>query len=647
MMNLFKRMFASKSSSDISSSSQLAETVGAAEQIKNLGNEQLTQGNQEQAITLYREAIKLNPRYAQAYNNIGVALLGLERYDEAASHFRQALAINPELPQAHGNLGNTLQSLGQTAAAVASFRRALEIDPNQVGVLSNLGITLKSLGQIDAAVASLRRALELDPNFADAHCYLGCIQQDFRQFDTAVASFRRAIELDPDHAVAHNNLGNALSSLGQVDAGLASLHRALKINPEFSEAHSNLLFYQSYLPDKPTAAILEEARNYSRIVASHAEPFSTWQSTPDPSRHLRIGFVSGDLLEHPVGYFLENVLGELSKKNFDLVAYPTNTKEDTLSQRIRHYFAAWKSSAGMSNEKFAQMIHDDAIDILIDLSGHTAGNRLPVFAWKPAPVQISWLGYCATTGVSTIDYYIADSWALSPSQENQFTESIWRLPESYLCLSRPTTGLEVSELPALTAGYLTFGSFNNLIKINDAVVTLWARVLKAVPGSRLLLKAWQLDEAPVRQNVLERFAAQGIGADRLMLQGNIPDRSNHLDTYNQIDIGLDPFPYNGVTTTAEALWMGVPVLTLAGERFLSRQGISLLMNAGLPEWIAHDVDDYVARAKAHATNLDRLATLRKGLRQQLLASSLFNAPRFVNHFETALRDMWAIFCKKH
>ncbi|MFI4940487.1 MAG: peptide-binding protein, partial [Burkholderiales bacterium] len=318
---------------------------------------------------------------------------------------------------------------------------------------------------------------------------------------------------------------------------------------------------------------------------------------------------------------------------------------DALTERIKACCHGWHSAAGLSDARLAQLIRDDSIDILIDLSGHTAHNRLPMFAWKPAPVQASWLGYFATTGITAIDYLIADSWTLPETEEMNFTETIWRLPETRLCFTPPDVSIAVSSLPALANNHITFGCFNNLSKMNDAVVALWATVLHAVPQSCLFLKAKQLSEASVRHSVLERFASYDIAADRLKLEGSSP-RATYFCAYHQVDIALDPFPYPGGATTAEALWMGVPVLTLAGERFLPRQGIGLLMNAGLPEWVAADAGDYVARAVSHAADLQRLAALRKGLRQQVLTSPLYDAPRFARHFEAALRGMWTQWCKR-
>jgi len=278
--------------------------------------------------------------------------------------------------------------------------------------------------------------------------------------------------------------------------------------------------------------------------------------------------------------------------------------------------------------------------VLIDLSGHTKHNRLPVFAWKPAPVQVTWLGLPATSGVAEMDYVLGDPWAIPEQCEDQFTEAVWRMPDSYLCLTIPASPIQVAPLPALVSGHVTFGSFNNLTKMNDSVVAVWARILTSVPNSRLLLKAKQLSDAAVCTQTLQRFAAHGIAPERMQLQGILASRNEHLATYNKVDIALDTFPYPGVTTSVEALWMGVPVLSMQGDRFLSCTASSIAHNAGLAEWIAAGQDDYVAKAVRYASDLPRLAVLRAGLRQQVLASPLFDAPRFARHFEEALWGMW-------
>jgi protein O-GlcNAc transferase len=619
-----------------------------AEVHSNLGGALIDLEQLGDAVASFRLALEIKPDFAEAHYNLGNALKELGQLDNAVTSYRQALGIKPDFAEAHNNLGDSLEGLGRLDDAVASFRRALEIKPDYAEAHSNLGNALRLLGQLDDAAASFRRALKIKSDFAEAHYNLGNALNDLCQHDDAMASFRRALGIKPDYAEAHNNLGSVLLTIGQLDNAVTSYRHALEIKPDYVEVNGNLLFARNYLSNQPVALLLAEARRFGDLAARKASPTQTYLNVPEPGRCLRVGLVSGDFYSHPVGYFIENVLAALASLaagRVKFIAYSNHFRTDALTERIKTYCHGWHSAVGLSDAQLSQRIRDDGIDILIDLSGHTAHNRLPMFAWKPAPVQASWLGYFATTGVAAIDYLIADPWTLPESEEVNFTEKIWRLPETRLCFTPPDVNVDVSPLPALANGLITFGCFNNLSKMNDTVVALWAKLLNAIPQSRLFLKAKQLNDAAVRQNVIHRFAVHDIAVDRLVLEGSSP-RAAYLSAYHRVDIALDPFPFPGGATTAEALWMGVPVLTLTGERFLARQGVGLLMNAGLPDWIAADADDYVARAVSHAGDLQRLAALRKGLRQQVLASPLFDAPRFARHFETALRGMWTKWCNQ-
>lgn len=637
-------------------------------------------GQLDDAVASYRRALEISPDYAEAHSNLGTTLRVLGRLEESLTCCRRALEINPEFADAHINLGHTLRALGQSVAATSSFRRAVELKPDSANAHFSLGITLSEQGQPEGAVSSLRTATVIDPNYVEAYINLGDSLRDIGRSDDAWVSYSRALEIDPEHAVAHNNMGNALLDRGQFDEAISRYRRATELKPDFAAAYSNLgvalkdvgqtlqsldacrkalelapklnaaksnlIFTYNLLADTPPSHLLAEARSYGAAVSSDAHPFTVWNNDPSPDRCLRIGFVSGDLRTHPVGQFIEGVLHALDSNaagRLEIYAYTTYFSDDVVSQRIKAYCRYWYAVAGLSDEELAGLIHDDNIDVLIDLSGHTAHNRLPMFAWKPAPIQATWLGYLGTTGVDAIDYLIADAWTLPETEEPNFTEKIWRLPESYLCFTPPDVDTPVNSLPALTNGFVTFGCFNNLTKINDDVVALWSRVLKAVPNSRLLLKAKQFAQPSGQQSVQARFAANGIAADRLILIPQV-SRSEYLAPYQQLDIALDPFPYPGITTSVESLWMGVPVLTLRGESFTSRQGVGLLMNAGLPSWIADSQDDYVARAKAHADDLAKLAAIRSDLRDRIVSSPIFDSHRFATHFESAMREMWKNWC---
>ncbi|MDA9799390.1 hypothetical protein N9C39_11655, partial [Luminiphilus sp.] len=382
----------------------------------------------------------------------------------------------------------------------------------------------------------------------------------------------------------------------------------------------------------------DDAAGFAKAVdETVTSRFDTWSHSQN-EESLRIGFVSGDLRSHPVGYFTEGLLTQLQSSSIELFAYPTVNTEDELTERLKACFHAWSPLTGLNDMDAAQKIHSDDIHILIDLSGHTANNRLPVFAWKPAPIQVSWLGYFASTGLSEMDYILGDPYVTPHEEADHFSEKIWQLPETYLGFRPPDLDLEVAPLPAYTNGFVTFGCFNKLARMTDEIVSVRASILHAVPGSKLFLKDKQLDHESGRHRVLSRFAAVDIEADRLILEGGSP-REEYLECYGRVDIALSPFPYGGGTTSVEGLWMGVPVITKKGNHFLSHLGESIAHNSGLSDWIASDEQEYAAKAIAYASNLEALSELRKGMRERILATPLFDVPKFALHFEQAIRAM--------
>lgn len=644
---------------------------GYAQAHCNLGATLQETGRLDEAEVSYRCALRISPDYAKAHCNLGAVLQAAKQQDAAEASFRRALQAKPDYADAHYNLGVLLGASDRLSEAEACLRRALEISPNDAKSFNQLGFILDSLNRHEEAEACLRRALEIEPDFADAHSSLGNVLVKLKRLNEAALSFRQALRFTTDHAGVFNNLGvvlqmldrleeaeancrialalkpahpgahaalaNTLLKMGRLGEAEASYRRSLEIMPN-ATVHSNLLFMLNYRSSGAPAHDLAEARQYGQLLASIASPFKDWSCARQPER-LRVGLVSGDFRNHPVGYFLESLLAHLDPSSIELVAYPTSYNTDRLTERIKPYFSAWKPLNGMRDEAAARMIHGDGLHVLLDLSGHTGENRLPVFAWKPAPVQATWLGYFATTGVPGMDYLLGDRHVTPTSETSHFTEKIWPLPESYMCFTEPDMALEVGPLPAVSTGYVTFASFNNLTKMNDAVVAVWANVLKAVPGSKLYLKSFQLGDKPVLHETLRRFSEHGITPNRLILEGKSP-RSELLASYHRVDIALDPFPYPGGTTSLESLWMGVPVITKRGDRFLSHVGESIAHNAGLSEWIAADDNDYVSKAVACVADLGRLAELRAALRQQVLGSPLFNAASFARQFNEAIWGMW-------
>ncbi len=604
----------------------------------NLGRVLHKLGRLPEAAASYRQALQAKPDYAEACYNLGVTLQMQGQFTEAEASYRRAIRYRPDYAEAHSNLGSTLQSLKQYADAEASYRQATQINPEYAGAHSNLGVILHQLGQPATAAASYQRAIEIRPDYAEAHYNLGKALIDLGQFDEAVASYQQALSIDPDFSEAHYNLGKALKNLGLFNAAIASYRQALALKPDYIDAHDNLLLTLNYLDHQASSHGLAQARQFGLVIANKVKTrFTAWQCQAQPKR-LRVGLVSGDLRNHVVGYFLEGLLAHIDPARIELIAYATNPIEDDLSARIRPCFSAWRHLFEQTDTDAAALIHADGVHVLLDLSGHTRHNRLPVFAWKPAPVQASWLGYFATTGVSEMDYLLADEVSVPPERQDQFTETIRYLPDARLCFTPPRLSVAVTPLPALSTGRITFACFQDFPKVGDEVLVLWGKIFAAVPKARLRLQCKLLGNQTQVERMFQRLQVHGIDRARVEILGAVP-REAYLAAHAKVDVILDTFPYPGGTTTCEALWMGVPTLTLAGDTLLSRQGASLIRAAGLGEWVADSREDYIAKAVAFSNDLPGLAALRASLRQRVLASPLFDAPRFARNFEAALWSM--------
>lgn len=608
-----------------------------------MGEILLRLGQNDEALVWLEDACSAQPDHLDALNQRGMTLSRLLRYSKAHQAYLQALRVGPQVPALFANIGANLNKAQDFKQAELWLRKGLALKADAQDVQANLANALIGQGRMDEAQVLVKGLLQNGFQVVEVLQAHATLLNAAGKFVEAEALVRQLLQQDPGNESLCLLLFMIMDNLGRSDEKMELMQRLLATDLQLDAVQSSLVFTLNYSEAADAAELLKQARRYGAMLrkqqaANDVQPYPSWRIEPQPAM-LRVGLVSGDFRDHPVGYFLDEVVPALRGSRIELFAYQTMDQEDALTQRMRPHFAQWRRLVGLENAQAAKLIHEDGVHVLVDLSGHTRGHRLPVFALKPAPVQATWLGYLGTTGVPEIDWVIADAHIAPAGTEKEFVEGIWRMPESYVHLSPPVCDIKLAGLPALDKGHITFGNFNNLAKMTDAVVALWARVLHAVPGSRLFLKCPQLQASAAVQRTQERFALHGISAEQLTLEGPSP-RAALLDAYNRVDIALDPFPYTGGTTSLEALWMSVPVLTLRGDRFMSRMGVTLMTHAGLPDWIAENADHLVQLAVAHSRDLNRLAEVRSDLRARVLASPLMDTARFAQQVEAALCGMW-------
>lgn len=613
-----------------------------AEAHGNLGNTLQEMGRLEEAEASFRQVLRISPDDARTHNNLGITLQELGRLDEADAHFQMALHINPDDAGTHDNRANLLCYLGRLNEAESSYRQALQITPEDAGFHANLGRFLRKLGRLDEAEASFRRALEITPEDVNTLCNLGVTLQDLGLLDKAEACFRRILRARPDNAGAIGHLGQVLLSLGRLHEAEVCFRQAQQLKSDYAPLHSNLLYYLSLSETDAKTVFSEHVRFGEQHETRLKAHWPTHMHARDPERCLQIGFVSADFYHHAVASFIEPVLTHLaSHPRFSLHAYYNNFVNDHVTRRLRGYFANWNLIVGLSDADLAEKIRADGIDILIDLAGHTSGNRLLAFARKPAPMQASWIGYPGTTGLSAVDYYFADRFLLPPGQlDDQFTEKIVRLPANAPFLPYEDAP-PVNALPALSNGHFTFGSFNRPNKLSRAVIALWSQILRALPDSRMVLGG--MPEKSHYDTLIDWFAEEGIALERLDFHTR-SGMEDYLRLHQKVDICLDTFPYNGGTTTNHALWMGVPTLTLSGESMPGRVGAAVLSQVGLQDFVVARAEDFVTRGLFWANNLDALAQLRAGLREACVQSPFRKPELIAAGLDYALRNMWRRWC---
>ncbi len=556
----------------------------------------------------YREILQLEPRHADSLHLLGVIALQTGNPEPALSLIQRAVAIRPDGALYRNNLGQVLERLGRVDDAARAYEAAIELDPRDAEPVNNLG-----------------RILEKQERLADAETH-----------------YRKAIELNAQYAEPQVNLGNVLKDRGELDGATSAYRRAIALRPDLSALHSNLLLTLHYHPDYSPADIAREHRQWAK---RHAVPLAAAQTPhendPQPQRRLRIAYVSPDFREHPVARFILPLLESHDRQRFEVVAYHDIARQDGVTKLIRKHVDQWRDIADLTDEQTADRIRSDGIDILVDLTAHSGRNRLLVFARKPAPVQVTYLAYCSTTGVDAIDYRLTDRFLDPPEDDtSHYSEQSFRLPDCYWCYSRPP--LQTDRLPSSERqpGPLTFGCLNNFSKVTDPTLELWMKLLSRMSETRLLLYARSEQH---RERVRGFMRRANVAASRVAFVGRQPFE-DYLETWRDIDVALDPIPFGGGTTTCDALWMGAPVVTLAGRTAVSRGGSSILCNTGLGELVSRNEAQYLDLAARLIVDSQRLAKLRRELRSRLEDSAVMNSARFTREVEAAFREMWRRWC---
>lgn len=631
----------------------LAEDDQYADALHLYGCLKSDQGRLDEAAVLIKRAVSCNGQAYPYHYNLANLLSKQGKLNEAVHHFREAIRIKPDYGIAHNNYGLTLARIGDLAKAKVCYRNAIKLQPDIAEPYYNMGLLLKDEGDLVGAISKYRDAIRLHPQHADAYYSLGNALFESLDFEEAILAYKSACQISPKNSKIHNNFGNALMKLGRLEEAIDHFREVLKLDPNDLLAHSNLITAK-FMGFLDPIESYNECRRWEQMHAESMqhEPLSH-PNVLDPNRKLRIGYVSPDFRRHPVAYFIETVFSNHDDKHHEIFAYYNYHIDDAITVRMQGYCKQWRNISALDDNQAAELIRKDEIDILIDLAGHTANNALMVFARKPAPIQITWLGYPHSTGLKAIDYRFTDNFA-DPAglTEHLNSEELYRLPDVFCsyspCASQPEkiddALFDVIETPALKNGYITYGCMNSLSKITPHVIRLWSKLLHADQASKLLLETEGLDSHSMQQRIEHEFACNGVSKERLCLIGRKQEQQYIL--YHQIDIALDPFPCNGGTTSLDALWMGVPLISLAGNNFVSRMGVSFLTNLGLKELIAFTEEEYINLAISLGSDVEKLNCMRLSMRQKMQNSPLMQTKKFTHSLESAYRNMWKIYVSK-
>jgi predicted O-linked N-acetylglucosamine transferase (SPINDLY family) len=591
------------------------------------------------ALAAYGKAARMNPNVGFVWFRQGKLLNGLKRYAESIPALAKAISLLGQLGDYHYEYGLALHMSKRFQEALVHYEKALSMGYNTAALQCNRGVIYKDLRKGGDAIMAFHAAVKMDPSNVSYLNNLGAAALELGLNTEALECFEQAVEKNPKLPTARNNIGNLLKDRARGMDALPQYRKSMELNPDDRDAPSNYLLCHMYIPDMDPKLVFEEHKKWGVSTTKKFPPAFKFKPR-EAGAKIRVGFLSADLCHHPVAHFIEPIFRGYDRERFEFVAYGDQRKSDEFSARFAKQVDLWRETSSYDDRALAKLIHEDRVDILFELAGHTAYNRLGVFALKPAPVQVSYLGYPGTTGLPTIDFRITDAFAdPQGTTEHLHTEKLIRVPECAWCFEPDASAPEVEPLPALKNGFVTFGCFNNMAKLNPALFETWAEILLRVPGSHLRLKARTLTDDGVRKELKSYFTERGIEEDRLDFFGHTKKIADHLNHYHSVDIALDSFPYHGTTTTCEAMWMGCPVVTRAGKTHVSRVGVSLLSAVGLQEFIADTREAYIEKAVVLAAQTDRLQELRAGMRDRLKKSVLMDEKRFVQGFETALAEM--------
>jgi len=603
-------------------------------------------GNFLKAESLAKNLLTRNAKDYQLCNIYGLILLKLDKKEGAISYFQKSIRIKSDFFEAHYNLLQSFYDLKKYDEAVLQSKKCLKIYPKSIDTFLLLGNLYNKLNKDKESEKYFQEILKINSSDSSAYYSLGNLYKKQKDYDKAIENYVRATKFNKNYFAAYNNLGTLYQELGKFDLAVSNFKSVIKINPKFSGAYQNYLFCLNFSKHFDFNLYSELVQKFKKNLPKiDLNKIAQFPKIKRADQKIRIGFVSGDYGNHPVSHYLLNTLHYINDKKFELMAYSNSNRMDEMTLKLQRRFNVWRKINHLSDTEVINLVKKDSIDILFDLSGHTAGNRLSIFINKVAPIQVTWLGYNASTGLKEIDYIIVDSHVVPLSDQKYFSEKIFQLPNTFQCISI-NNNVKIDNIDYKNKKNIVFGSFNNLSKINDNVIGLWSKILKKIENSKLFLKAKQLDNLTIVENIKEKFQKNGISPEKIITEGQSQTREEMLKRYNQIDIALDPFPYSGITTSLEANWMGVPLLTKKGNNFYSRIGTSINKNLNMEDWIANDEKDYIVKAISKTSDLEKLFKIKKELRNKFLKSPLSNTSQYVKHFENCLNSMWQTYLTK-